>query len=277
MVRWVAVLVLVTGSACGRFSFDPRGRDGSTGDADGTGPDGPHDGPPADSLTSCVAVGHDEDADGIDDACDRCPHRSDPAQLDADDDGVGDACDPSPTTNESIVFFDAFTSQQAAWTISGTATHTMTGDSVMIDSTAGTNKRLRLAMTPQNDRFELGGAVLAGYSGARQLTVNAAQGDASYYCELFNESTFFFALTHTTDGSNFTGADFTYLNGAFENQNVVLAMSRTSGNAITCDSTWPGATQLDAAAPNSIAATQVGIYLQRIVFRADYFVVIRTE
>jgi hypothetical protein len=44
-----------------------------------------------------MAKNHDEDADGVDDGCDVCPHVPDPAQLDSDGDGVGDACDPEPT------------------------------------------------------------------------------------------------------------------------------------------------------------------------------------
>jgi hypothetical protein len=39
--------------------------------------------------------GPDADGDGIVDACDNCPHTSNPTQPDADDDTVGDACDPT--------------------------------------------------------------------------------------------------------------------------------------------------------------------------------------
>jgi hypothetical protein len=41
----------------------------------------------------CEGVGHDEDGDGIDDACDTCPTVPDPGQLDTDGDGLGDACE----------------------------------------------------------------------------------------------------------------------------------------------------------------------------------------
>src|SRR5438552_14556742 len=36
--------------------------------------------------------GHDEDDDGIGDACDDCPSVADATQDDSDGDGVGDAC-----------------------------------------------------------------------------------------------------------------------------------------------------------------------------------------
>lgn len=69
-------------AACGRVDFAARGDGGAHGD----------------SVPFCAAaVGHDEDGDGIDDACDVCPHLADPAQVDSDGDGVGDACDPEPT------------------------------------------------------------------------------------------------------------------------------------------------------------------------------------
>ena len=69
---------------------------------------------------SCEQVTtHDEDGDGIPDACDDCPGIPDPAQPDHDNDGVGDACDPSATTRERIAWFDSFAEVGAsnAWKI----------------------------------------------------------------------------------------------------------------------------------------------------------------
>ena len=67
-------------AGCGRIDFAILG----DGDIDG-------------QMFCANLAGHDEDGDGIDDACDGCPHIADPAQVDADRDGVGDACDPEPT------------------------------------------------------------------------------------------------------------------------------------------------------------------------------------
>lgn len=67
---------------------------------------------------SCEQVtAHDEDGDGIPDACDDCPGIPDPMQPDGDKDGVGDACDPSATTREHIAWFDSFAEAGAsnAW------------------------------------------------------------------------------------------------------------------------------------------------------------------
>lgn len=61
------------------------------------------------ATTDCRPIGHDEDGDGIDDACDDCPATPELAQADRDHDGVGDLCDPHPDTpGDAIVFFDAF-------------------------------------------------------------------------------------------------------------------------------------------------------------------------
>jgi hypothetical protein len=68
-------------ASCGRIGFDPS--DGVV------------------TPVCMVPVGHDEDHDGIDDACDVCPHVADGPQLDRDGDRVGDACDPDPDTGGS--------------------------------------------------------------------------------------------------------------------------------------------------------------------------------
>jgi hypothetical protein len=49
---------------------------------------------------------HDEDADGIADALDPCPHRAEygDSEPDADEDGIGDACDPRPLAADQRFF-----------------------------------------------------------------------------------------------------------------------------------------------------------------------------
>ena len=91
-LAWVTLLA----AGCGRLEFAALPDGGRV--ADGTG-DG--------RIAFCATPsGHDEDLDGIDDACDLCPHLVDPAQLDADGDRVGDACDPEPANpRQRIAFF----------------------------------------------------------------------------------------------------------------------------------------------------------------------------
>ncbi len=67
---------------------------------------------PVDAIDAspCVPNGHDEDADGIPDACDDCPVDSNADQANQDGDGVGDVCDLAPASmGDTILFFSAFT------------------------------------------------------------------------------------------------------------------------------------------------------------------------
>lgn len=52
-------------------------------------------------------VGHDEDGDGIDDACDACPFASGDA-TDDDGDGIAGACDPDPASKQTVLAFAGF-------------------------------------------------------------------------------------------------------------------------------------------------------------------------
>lgn len=69
---------------------------------------------------------HDEDRDGVGDACDICPATADPRQLDTTEratmlafaDGVGDACDPRPNlTGDKLAALHPFVdaSELALW------------------------------------------------------------------------------------------------------------------------------------------------------------------
>ncbi len=59
-------------------------------------------------------IGHDEDGDGIDDACDRCPGIAGADDPDGDGDGIGDACDPQPEVAcETRLRFDGFSVKPA--------------------------------------------------------------------------------------------------------------------------------------------------------------------
>ncbi len=92
--------------------------------------------PDAYRALSCEQrTSHDEDHDGIVDACDDCPGIADPAQEDADGDGVGDACDPSATSREDLAWFESFAepSSPNAWQLAS-GTWTFDGESLAYSS-----------------------------------------------------------------------------------------------------------------------------------------------
>ena len=118
-------------------ALDGSGRDGGC-----TGPTSPHD----------------EDGDGVDDACDNCPSVPNANQMDQGEigaglaaDGVGDACDPRPNlAGEMILLFDPLTSGQlgTTWSVyagtwvagADTVAETAVGNSQEIDRTDLTNQ-----------------------------------------------------------------------------------------------------------------------------------------
>jgi hypothetical protein len=223
----VLLLVLIVGR--GRVGFDTP-----------TGPlaDASLDG----NVGVCLMpAGHDDDADGIDDACDGCPHVPDPLQPDSDDDGVDDACDPRPTTQgDSIAFFDPFVAMDASWIRSGVAV-TYANDAVYADTRgAGNIMQLRRPRSAPQATYIIGGTFGAGDTGSsRQILISAhTAGAAYYYCELQGVAPDGkVGATSTLDGATFDVLG--YASGpALENGDFTLAFS-DSYPAMACDTTWP--------------------------------------
>src|SRR5262245_26786937 len=58
-------------------------------------------------------VGHDEDRDGVDDACDPCAGFANESPVDTDHDGVADDCDPWPGHADRLIEFVSFAGPEA--------------------------------------------------------------------------------------------------------------------------------------------------------------------
>ncbi len=97
----VAATILMA-CGCGRLGFDPP----NTFDDAPTFSDADQDDSSSDSP---LAIGHDEDGDGLPDFVDNCPHIANVTQANADADQAGDACDSFPTTQNTLRFYSLLT------------------------------------------------------------------------------------------------------------------------------------------------------------------------
>jgi hypothetical protein len=197
-----AWLVLTCTLACGRIGFDP--------------------------YIPCVPVGHDEDGDGIDDACDVCPHIFNPDQADRDGDRVGDVCDPHVDQPvDHIALFDPFTSMLPIWTFIGTSTYT--GDAISVQALTGYWAGHPALAPPTNDAYAIGGRVTQlGPSSMHELAVEISpslSSAAEYYCDLYEVS-----------GSDTVGLTFTYNNVSFSNVGTApVPVPTLAGAAVTME------------------------------------------
>lgn len=263
------VACLVAGTlalaACGRAGFDPIAQ-------------GESDAGPLDASATCAPVGHDEDGDDIDDACDTCPHLADPAQADRDGDQVGDPCDPRPDQpGEHILLFDPFTDLRLDWSIQGSPP-TPDGESLFLDTTSD-RTALELALAPASDRIEVGLRVGAGVTNAqRQIAVRGLDLPGWYYCELFDPGARpKLGLTYTTGDGTYNSLQSTALAGPLEHDAAIVRMNH-SRPTIGCETTWPGAdVLLESPTPAGLEASAISLAARGLELWLDYFIIIRSQ
>lgn len=260
MPRALIILALAL-AGCGRFGFDAQSSDGAVGDV------------ARDTSAACVKVGHDDDADGVDDACDVCPHLSDD-QADADGDRVGDACDPEPTVaRQRIVMFDPFLSL-AGWTRS--SDETADNDAATLNASSG-SKALFKPYTPQTDEFEIGVTTsLTGPGSQAIVMINLDAGAGNYYCELYDNGTSLLQFTYTLDGTTFIHPGSTAAPTPLVPTTARLRLARDAGK-VGCSAVWGGQPLSTGGPTPAIAANTLVIYAENVDVRIRYMVQIRTE
>ena len=245
-------------AGCGRIGFDQGTR------VDSGGIDG----------TPCDPVGHDEDSDSFDDACDVCPQLADD-QRDTDLDRVGDACDVA-ATNQERVFFDPFTSARPEWTFDSRVTYQT--DSVGLPGVAD-SIGIQLNGAPGRTVLEVGGRVTAAGVGSRQAAIHIGEevGSNNYYCELFDGTgSLFLILTHTPDDIMFTNIDGVQIGGILDSGTYRLSFVHTPPD-LHCIATWNGTRyEVGGPAPTGVPTEVMYVSVNNIDTELDYFVRLTT-
>ncbi len=229
-------LVVLCAVGCGRWQFDAVANVES-------------------DASACIAIGHDEDSDGVDDACDVCPATAD-AQSDRDGDGVGDACDPLPTATERIAFFDPFVAVSNEWDYGQIAQ--VTNDTLVIPG-IGKGTSPELMTPPASERYSVVGSIGNVGAGQRQLSIQVGNTSAGrYYCELYEDATRrYVAITDTLDGNTYNSLAKQTLVAPFANGPLILTFDHHPPNLV-CKATWGGQTyEITATVPSGIAANKV--------------------
>jgi hypothetical protein len=245
-------------AGCGRLSFD---------ELDEAGP-------------SCASpVGHDEDRDGIDDACDGCPHLADAQQLDTDRDRVNDACDPNPSSpRERIVLFDPFIEARSEWSVEGGLSPTYEDDSFVLDTRGGYLFLRNLGPVPASDVLEFAGAV-GGQSGVDSKIQTSLQSSERpyYYCELYDPQVAVnFDLAWSYDGTQYFTSDIQSMQAPLVDDVFTLTTVIAPPN-VTCKTRWPPGGETTNPIPTGIVPILFGLQVYNLELRLDYFIQIRTD
>lgn len=258
-VRCALALAAILATGCGRLEFE-RATDASSAGGD---------------TAVCVPVGHDEDGDGVDDACDLCPQRvPDGAPVDGDGDGIGDECDVSPLA-QTREAFDPFTGARSdVWAMMNA---TYVGDAVRFDNLTSGNGAY-MAGTPGRETFEITGNLVQSDPAQSLVSVsinNSANG--AYYCELFDGGADVrLNFTYTPDQVAYTQIDTALLPGRFDSGPFRLILDHTPPTT-TCYAEWGGErVSVGGTNPGDIIPATSGIGTFQVLLDVTSFVRLST-
>lgn len=269
-VRLPGIALAVATVGCGRFGFDDVTL---TGDGAVTS-DGTGDG----QGFVCIEVGHDEDGDGVDDACDVCPHVADPLQADLDGDRVGDACDLEPeVARQQIVFFDAFTAlDTAAWTYFNGAT---VADDELVLAAIGEGLSIHRPYTLGDDWFLIGLTTAAAGPGNHlvSLVTSPNSGNTGFYCEMYNDGTTYTMFTYTDDGVEYLHDGINTWTQPLANGGGTFEYLLPDDGTARCRSVWLGDVRaVQGARPVNIIPERFTLYAENIEVHVQWIIQLRT-